>query len=130
MMTGRAAFGAAHAPPAEVQALVLAPTGPALPGYLPKPARALIAALLTRDPAKRLADAAAIKAHPFFAKVDWASLAAKRCVRVGGQADTRARVHARRRLTRGAWSAARQGDARARLAVAACARGLPRSQPP
>lgn len=80
MLTGHAAFGAAHAPTAEVQARVLAPTGPALPGYVSKAARTLITALLTRDPAKRLVEVAAIKAHPFFAKVDWGALAAKRCV--------------------------------------------------
>lgn len=79
MMTGKPAFGTPSSPPAEVTALVVNPRGgPSLPGYLPKAARSLIAGLLTRDPAARLASGDAVRAHPFFEKVDWAALAAKR----------------------------------------------------
>lgn len=80
-MTGHAAFGAAETPVAEVHAKVLSlKGGPAIPGSLPRAARELIAGLLTRDPAKRISTAAAVKAHPFFARVDWEAVRTKRCV--------------------------------------------------
>ena len=48
------------------------------PGYLTKDARALLAALLERKPELRLgsgpSDADEIRAHAFFAKVDWDAL--------------------------------------------------------
>jgi serine/threonine protein kinase len=79
MMTGHAAFGAAETPVAEVHAKVLSPKGgPSIPGSLPRAARDLIAGLLTRDPAKRISTAAAVKAHPFFARVDWEAVRTKR----------------------------------------------------
>jgi serine/threonine protein kinase len=52
------------------------------PDYLSDPARDILGRLLTRDPNARLgcgpADAREIKAHPFFAGVDWVAMAAKR----------------------------------------------------
>mmetsp|Transcript_17482 Transcript_17482/g.53261 ORF Transcript_17482/g.53261 Transcript_17482/m.53261 type:complete len:493 (+) Transcript_17482:378-1856(+) len=48
------------------------------PGHLGHEARRLLCALLQRDPARRLgsgpSDAAEIKAHPFFERVDWEAL--------------------------------------------------------
>lgn len=79
MMSGHAAFGEAHTRPEEVFAKVLSPTGgPNIPGSLPRTARDLIRGLLQRDPAQRIATAGAVKAHPFFAKVDWAAAKDKR----------------------------------------------------
>ncbi|KAL6056500.1 Serine/threonine-protein kinase Sgk3 [Balamuthia mandrillaris] len=40
-------------------------------------ARSLIAALLERDPAKRLSDPETIKQHPYFSSIDWEKLAKK-----------------------------------------------------
>ena len=79
MMAGHAAFGEAHARPEEVYARVLSPSGvPSIPAFLPKAAKDLIKGLLQRDPTKRLCSAAAVKAHPFFAKVDWDAVKDKR----------------------------------------------------
>lgn len=51
-----------------------------LPGYLTSQCHALIRALLTRDPDKRLTDPAAIRAHPWFKSVDWDAARAKQLV--------------------------------------------------
>ncbi|XP_041981298.1 RAC serine/threonine-protein kinase [Aricia agestis] len=52
------------------------------PRALSAPCRALLAALLCKEPARRLgagpADAADVMAHPFFATINWADLLAKR----------------------------------------------------
>lgn len=50
---------------------------PKLPRYLTRDAHALLKALLTRDPAARLTDPAAVKRHPFFRGMDWEALAAR-----------------------------------------------------
>jgi RAC serine/threonine-protein kinase len=47
------------------------------PSNIPSEAANLIEGLLTRDPAKRLADPVAIKAHPYFANIDWDKLVNK-----------------------------------------------------
>jgi RAC serine/threonine-protein kinase len=47
------------------------------PSNIPADAVSLIEGLLERSPAKRLADPDAIKAHPYFATIDWDKLAAK-----------------------------------------------------
>jgi hypothetical protein len=43
-------------------------------------ALAIMRACIERDPAKRLQDPKQIKAHPFFAGIDWEKLAAKELV--------------------------------------------------
>ena len=48
------------------------------PSHAPKDAKDLVAALLTPDPDRRLKTAAAVKAHPFFARVSWPDMAARR----------------------------------------------------
>jgi len=44
------------------------------PSTIPEQAVSLIEGLLERNPAKRLADPVAIKAHPYFANIDWDKL--------------------------------------------------------
>jgi serine/threonine protein kinase len=47
------------------------------PDHVPSDARALITELLQREPEKRLADGDKVKAHPFFASIDWNKLLAR-----------------------------------------------------
>ena len=58
----------------------------ALPGYLSTEAKALVRALLEKDPAKRLGSGpggnAAVKAHPFFRSINWELLHSRK---VGAQ---------------------------------------------
>lgn len=49
-----------------------------LPSYLTSQCHSLLRGLLTRDPNKRLADPAAIRAHPWFASIDWELARSKR----------------------------------------------------
>lgn len=48
-----------------------------LPPYLTPECHSLLRKLLTKDPAKRLSDPAAIRAHPWFKSVDWDALRRK-----------------------------------------------------
>jgi serine/threonine protein kinase len=51
-----------------------------LPTYLTSSCHSIIRALLTRDPAKRLTDPAAIRAHPWFASINWDAARSKQLV--------------------------------------------------
>lgn len=50
-------------------------SGCACPGYLSSEAKALVRALLEKDPAKRLGSGprgnSAVKSHPFFRSINW-----------------------------------------------------------
>jgi len=48
-----------------------------LPDTLPSETRSILLGLLERDPAKRLADASAVRAHPYFKGLDWDKLLRK-----------------------------------------------------
>ena len=67
------------------------------PPYLSHASKSLLSALLEREPERRLGsagDAAEVKAHPFFAAIDWAKLARREVqapfvpTNVEGKADT------------------------------------------
>ena len=80
MMTGYVPFGRnPAATPDEVAAETRAGlVGDDLLKHVGEDARSLISALLVVDPAARLADAASVKAHPFFKRVDWDALTTQR----------------------------------------------------
>lgn len=70
MLCGEPAWGASNLTYDQVKALVMSHRL-RIPRSLSKDARDLIARLLHPDPTHRLTDAAALRAHPFFANVDW-----------------------------------------------------------
>ena len=83
MLTAGPAFGEPNAPESAVFAAVAhhcaAPTEHlSWPRSVPAEARAIVEALLVCDPSRRLHTAEAVKAHPFFAGVDWTAVRERR----------------------------------------------------
>lgn len=70
MLTGHVAWGGAYSTPEEIFELILA-NDLVFPRSMSPDAHDLICRLLEPNPARRLCTAEAVRAHPFFQKVNW-----------------------------------------------------------